>query len=225
MLAFPNRLTPPTMKARQLIRAGLLGTLFGASIYYIADQTRLGKKDYQQSWFAYKTRAGGGHLLWLGIHYLDSIQYITADKVLQVCGFARNVGGQQIDVEDAAVVSLLFESGMVGSLHCGYYLDRDKQGQVVIWGSKGWLRFDGVAGTSLEWYSTAPGAPQGVQSFSYPAPDGPGSGRYASFVRAAVNAARGLEDPPVTGTEGLHVLKSIFALYRAAETGSTQLVS
>ena len=115
-------------------------------------------------------------------------------------------------MEDAAAVSLLFENGMVVTLHSGYYLDRDKQGQVVIWGSKGWLRFDGVAGTSLEWYSTASGSPPGVQSFSYAAPDGPGSGLYASLVCAAVNAARGLGEAPVTGAECLHVLKSIFAL-------------
>lgn len=153
------------------------------------------------------------------------VQYITGDKIQQVCGFARNVGGQPLDVEDAAAVALTFEGGMVGTLHSGYYLDRDKQSLVTVWGSKGWLRFDGVAGTSLEWYSTAPGTPQGVQSFTHKVPDGPGSTLYAQLVAAAVNAARGPERPIVTGEECLHVLKSIFALYRAAETGATQVVN
>jgi predicted dehydrogenase len=225
MLAFANRLSPPVRKAKELIRSGFLGRLFGISIYYVADQTRLTRKDYQQSWFASKARAGGGHLIWLGIHYLDTAQYIMGEKIQQVCGFVRNVGGQPIDVEDAAVVALAFESGVVGTLHSGYYLDRNKQGLVTIWGSNGWLRFDGVSGTSLEWYSTAPGAAQGVQSFAYNPPDGPGSTLYAQLVSAAVSAARGKEGPVVTGEEGLHVLKSIFALYRAAETGSTQIVS
>jgi predicted dehydrogenase len=224
MLAFANRLSPPVRKAKELIRSGFLGKLYGTSIYYIADQTRLTHKDYQQSWFAFKARAGGGHLIWLGIHYVDTVQYITGEKIQQVCGFARNVGGQPIDVEDAAVAAFTFESGMVGTLHSGYYLDRNKQSLVTIWGSTGWLRFDGVAGISLEWYSTAPGAAQGVQSFTHKPPDGPGSTLYAELVSAAVNAARGKEGPVVTGEEGLHVLKSIFALYRAAETGSTQVV-
>ncbi len=225
MLAFANRLSPPARKARELIRAGSLGKLYGVDLYYIADQTRLAKRDYQQSWFASKSRAGGGHLIWLGIHYLDLVQYITGDRIRQVCGFARNVGGQPIDVEDSAVVALLFESGMVGTLHSGYYLDRNKQGQVTLWGSKGWLRFEGVTGTSLEWDSTAAGAPQGIQSFSYNAPDGLGSNLYTPLVHAAVSAAQGQQDPPVTAAECLHVLSSIFALYRAAETGSTQVVT
>lgn len=68
MLAFANRLSPPVGKAKELIESGFLGKLYGTSIHYVADQTRLTRKDYQQSWFASKARAGGGHLLWLGIH-------------------------------------------------------------------------------------------------------------------------------------------------------------
>jgi predicted dehydrogenase len=224
MLAFANRLSPPTRKARELIREGLLGKLYGVSLYYVADQKRLAERNYQQSWFASKARAGGGHLIWLGIHYVDLAQYITGDRIQQVCGFARNVGGQPIQVEDAAVVALLFESGMVGTLHSGYYLDRNKQGQVVVWGSKGWLRFEGVTGTALEWYSIVPGVPRGIQSFSYKTPGGPGSNAYTPLVHAVVDAVRGQQDPPVTGAECLHVLGSIFALYRAAETGLAQVI-
>ena len=54
-----------------------------------------------------------------------------------------------------------------------------------------------------------------MQSFTHKPPDGPGSTLYAELVSAAVNAARGGGDPVVTGEEGLHVLKSIFALCTA----------
>ena len=111
MLAFANRRLPPAMKARELIQSGMLGKLYGVDMYTIADQTRLKNPEYQRAWYASKSRAGGGHLMWLGIHYLDLIQYISGDRIRQVTGFARNVGGTPIDVEDAAVVALQFAGG------------------------------------------------------------------------------------------------------------------
>jgi hypothetical protein len=53
--------------------------------------------------------------------------------------------------------------------------------------------------------------------------DGPGSTLYAELVAAAVRAACGLEDPGVVGEDGPQALQSIFALYRASETGLTQV--
>src|SRR6266446_6244773 len=99
-----------------------------------AFQTRLKQPEYQRARYASKSRAGGGHLMWLGIHYLDLIQYISGDRIRQVTGFARNVGGTPIDVEDAAVVALQFAGGSVGTLHSGYYLDRGYHTRIMVWG-------------------------------------------------------------------------------------------
>ncbi|HEY7309967.1 MAG TPA: hypothetical protein VH643_11460 [Gemmataceae bacterium] len=53
---------------------------------------------------------------------------------------------------------------------------------------------------------------------------GEGAAGCTPFVRAAVRASAGLDDPPITGEERLHVLRTIFAFYQAARTGRTQLV-
>jgi hypothetical protein len=45
-----------------------------------------------------------------------------------------------------------------------------------------------------------------------------------SLDGSAVRAAAGLEEAPITGEEGSHVLKSIFAFYEAARTGRVQAV-
>ena len=42
--------------------------------------------------------------------------------------------------------------------------------------------------------------------------------------RTQKRAAAGLEEPPVTGEESLHILKSIFSFYEAARTGRAQTV-
>ena len=218
MVALANRMLPPAVKARELVDSGYLGKLYGASLHLVADQTRLKNPAYRQSWPASRKRAGGGKLIYHGIHYLDLIQYVANDRVRRVSGFTGNVGGQPIEVEDAAVLALEFRSGMVGTFNAGYYLDRGYSTLVALWGSQGWLRFDLAAATPLEWYSTRPGAPHGVQTFPYSQqPDA-----YELLLKAALDASRGLAEAPITGQECLAVLQVIFAAYRAAETGVTQ---
>jgi predicted dehydrogenase len=220
MLALANRTHPPVVKARELVRSGALGRLYAADLFLVADQTRLTRPENQRSWRSFKATMGGGHLIWLGIHWLDLIQAITGDRVREVCGFARNVGGQPVEVEDAAVLALRYRSGMVATMQSGYYLDRGYQSGLTLWGEQGWLRFDLTAATPLEWHSTRPGSPPGVQSMSYRLE----RREYLPFVQAAVDAARGAGPPPITAREGLHVLATIFGLYRAAETGASQTI-
>lgn len=227
MLALCNRPHAPVQEARRLVQQGKLGRLYGVNLFLIADQARLEREDYRRMWRCFKSRAGGGHLAWLGIHWLDLAMYVTGLNVEQVTGFADVVGGQPIDVEDSAAVSLRFGERVLGTMLSGFYLDlKHKEhvnkyhSQMQIWGEHGWLRLATFEQEPLWWYSSLePGEPQ-VRRFDYPK----GERTYQPFVRAAVRAAAGLEDAPISGPECLQVLKTIFALYRAAETGQTQTV-
>jgi predicted dehydrogenase len=188
MLPLANRVNSHVKQARDLVATGMLGQLYGTTLYTIGDQTRLTRKEFQQSWLASKAKSGGGYLLWLGIHWIDAVQMVSGQNIQQVCGMARNVGGQPIEVEGAAVLALEFDNGMVGTLHSGYYLDKGFQNQCS------WLRFDVTAESLLEWYSSRPEAPKGVQTIRVTRPANP----YAPFVQAAVNCARGTEAAPIT---------------------------
>ena len=55
--------------------------LTGLNVLQVKDQSRLTRVSYQKSWFAFKDKAGGGHLIWLGIHQMDQISFITGDEV------------------------------------------------------------------------------------------------------------------------------------------------
>jgi predicted dehydrogenase len=91
---------------------------------------------------------------------------------------------------------------------------------VQVWGEHGWLKITAVEELPLEWYSTKDAKAAKVEQFTYPK----GERGYLPFLKACVRAAAGLEDPPVTAEEALHVLRSIFAFYEAARTGRTQTV-
>jgi predicted dehydrogenase len=221
MLALANRIHAPVTEARRLVAEGKLGRLYGAEIHLIADQTRLKSPAYRQTWFAHKDRAGGGHLIWLGIHWLDMLQMIMQSAVREVAGFTAVVGGQPLDVEDAAALALKFDSGALGTMTSGYFLDRGYHSHLQIWGEDGWLRLASVEEQPLEWYSRQGTGQPKVERFEYDK----GSRGYTPFVQACVQFAAGTAPAPITSEESLRVLKTVYAAYEAAKTGRSQRVT
>ncbi|MBS0210127.1 MAG: Gfo/Idh/MocA family oxidoreductase [Planctomycetes bacterium] len=214
MLALANRMRPRVAHARMLIQTGAIGALYGAELHIIADQTRLHSPAYHQSWFADKSRAGGGHLAWLGIHWLDLVMFLTGAKITETAAFIGNVGQQPISVEDSAAAILRFDCGFFGTITSGYYLDRGYHSYIKIWGSHGWLQMEPHGDVQLQWYSTKDTPPQ-IKQFEGP-PEMPS---YTPFVRACVaSAVDPMIPPPITGAEGLAALKAVFSCYASAES-------
>src|SRR6266446_7468907 len=201
-LALANRLRGTVQAARELIQSGQIGQIYGCELHIIADQTRLKKTAYHQSWFADRARAGGGHLIWLGIHWIDLIMHMTASKIIEVTGFAGIVGGQPLKAEDSAAMALRFDNGSFGTITSGYYLDRGYHSHIKVWGSNGWLQLEPHGGEPLKWYLNSETPPE-VRNYAGPADEF----SYTPMVKSCVRASLGLEPPAVTGAECLHVLK------------------
>lgn len=221
MLAFANRANPETIEARRLIARGIIGDIYGLEMHLIADQTRLTRPSYQKEWFTHKERSGGGHLIWLGIHWLDLAMHVTGSDIEQVSGFIANVGGQPIDIEDAATAALKFENGSLGTLTSGYFLDRGYHSHIKVWGSRGWLHLEPMKDRPLRW-STSQGSQAGkIQEF-----EGPISPRgYAPYIHSAITACAKMSEPPISNADSLRALQTVFAIYDAAATGRTITVS
>ena len=217
MLALCNRLAPWVPDARRIVQEGGLGRLYAGRVLNVADQTRIWEPR-TRDWSFRKAEAGGGHLIWLGIHWLDMLLYLTGDQVAEVQAMAGNVGGGPIDVEDLANVNLRLKSGAQVSLISGYVLDADKQIDLTLWGSKGWMRFD-MAQSAIDWHSPDDSMnAANDRRFHY---SSPGRGGYTPFTRDCLRASLGKIPPPITAAEGLEVLRVIFAAYESAETGRT----
>ena len=157
MLGLTNRTNPAARKARELVESGLLGKLYGTSVHLVADHTRLTRPSYWTRWVASRERAGGGKLIYHGIHYLDLVHYIAGDTITEVTGFAEKVGDQPVELEDSAVLSYRLSRGTVGTLNTGYYLPEGYSTLVKVWGSLGWLRFDSGGWSPHDLVLDAPG--------------------------------------------------------------------
>jgi predicted dehydrogenase len=215
MLALANRVNPEIIAARDLMRSGRIGKLYALELHIVADQTRLTDKSYHQKWFAHKDRAGGGHLIWLGIHWLDLAMFLVESSIAEAAGFVANAGGQPLDVEDSAVAAFRFDSGGLGTVTSGYYLDKGYHQHIKIWGSEGWIHLEPMAEKPLRWYSTkgeGAGTEQTWQGSKEPR-------GYTPFVAEAIRACAELTDPPITSADSLRALKTVFAIYAAASSG------
>ncbi len=221
MLALANRLNPEIQTARRLLRSGTIGKVYGLEMHIIADQTRLTRTSYHKSWFAKKARAGGGHLIWLGIHWLDLAMYVTRSSVTHVSGFTGNVGGQPIDIEDSAAATLKFDNGTFGTLTSGYYLDRGYHSHIKIWGSQGWMLIKPTDDDVLQWSSTKGDRSGQLQHFKESKqPRG-----YTPFVHAAIRACATEEEPPISNTDSRRAIRTVFGIYAAADSGVRQEIS
>lgn len=220
MLAFANRLKPEIEAARKLIAEGTLGRIFGIELHLVADQTRLTNPAYHKQWYASRERAGGGHLIWLGIHWLDLAMFMTGSRIVAATGLTANVGRQPLDVEDSAVAALRFEGGFLGTLTSGYYLHNGYHSHIQIWGSEGWLKMDPVNEKQLRW-SVYKG-PRAGEIQELPASTAPNS--YTPLVQASVAAALRGDSPPLTAADSLQALATVYGVYRAMETGQTQTI-
>lgn len=219
MLALANRLMPTMQLAKEMIARGDIGKLYGCELHIIADQTRLTNPSYHQSWFADPRRAGGGHLIWLGIHWLDLIMYLTRASITEVAGFTGVVGGQPLKIEDSAAMTVRFDAGFFGTMTSGYYLDKGYHSHLKIWGADGWVQLEPHGGEQLQWYRARLPEPR-VERYEGPAV----AGSYTPLVQAAVLASLDRQAPPLTTAESLRVLETVFACYRAAESGRVERV-
>lgn len=223
MLALANRITPAVEKARSLVRDGLLGDLYGASIHMVADQTRLKSDTYQASWYADRARAGGGILMWLGIHWLDLTTLISNESITAVAGFKGVVGGTPLRAEDSAAMALQFQNGAHGTMNAGYYTDKGYHSFIKLWGSDGWLEYQehlgGRTAMPLKWYSNKDSQAGIVEYDGAMDPKG-----YTPWVQRCVQACAGLKAAPMSGKDGLRVLRTIYTFYEATEQGEVKKI-
>ena len=244
-IAYPCRKYPIVQEARRMVAEGMLGDLFSLQGWFIADhertwQSTAPRPEYDEAaggWFFSKEKAGGGHLVILGCHYLDLFRYITGANFKSVAAMCKNVGGEAITADDAAMLTIEFDNGMLGSLNSGYYTSSAEYGTfrhngIYLFGREGWLRFKpgGTLDEPLEWSSNdGVGGNAPLKSWVVDEKGhGDRSGVYSSYDQTTsqfFRACRGEDVPPLEPEAGLWVNECTTAAYAASETGQAQSVS
>jgi predicted dehydrogenase len=183
-MALHNRFFPATMRAKELVRGGLLGDVLGLRAAYLHS----GSVDPAAplKWKLDASLAGGGALCDLGSHVLDLVQHLVGTIMLVSCAThtayaERPVPGGRgpkapVTAEDSVVLLVRTENGALGLVEASKIATGAvDELNLEISGTKGALRFNLMQPNYLWVYDqTSPAAERGWRALetvqAYPPP-------------------------------------------------------
>jgi predicted dehydrogenase len=215
------RFTAAMRAAKALIAEGRLGTIYHAHATWVRSR---GIPQGIGGWFTEKKRSGGGALIDIGVHALDSAWYLmgTPRPVAVSAQVYRNfehlVQDPVFDVEDAAFAFIRFENGAVVHLEtswAGNLPDDIPQGQYfgrelnnsTVYGTKGTIRL-----SPLSFFEDQNGA---LTTVPVTLPDE--TDRFELQLRNFVDAVAGRAAPINSAEQALQLMEMLDAIYASSE--------
>ena len=205
------RFDPEAQFLRRAVRDGLLGDVIKTKGYGI--HTLWGPA----GWFTVKEQAGGGALVDMGVHALDTVRYILGDPAPKSV-FAR-IGTHygRYDVDDSGVLVVVWDSGTTSIIESGWWHPHmdGPEAATQVFGTKGYGRiFPGelrleLAGQPGVFTPKLPEREEHCAQFVY-------DGQMSHFV----TCVRRGRTPKPGAAEGLTIMRILDAAYRSAETGA-----
>ncbi|MET4582875.1 putative dehydrogenase [Conyzicola nivalis] len=192
MVGFTYRRVPAATLARDLVAAGRIGEVRQIRASYRQDW--LSDADSPMTWRLDKARAGSGALGDIGAHAIDLAQFISGQRIAAVSGVLQTIVGERpllaesrglsgtastergtVTVDDLALFSARFESGVLGSFEASRFASGRKNSlRVEISGSTGAVAFDLEDLNSLQFFdATAPIETQGFTRILVTEPEHP----------------------------------------------------
>jgi predicted dehydrogenase len=208
-VGFVHRYRTEFQQAHQLIASGQIGTP-AVAIDNFCSQGGL----HVPGWVWQKRQAGGGVLMYGGIHSIDRLCWLLDSEVEEV--FARAVTySQDVDVEDGLLATLIFANGCLATLfeNSPGYLVTPRAWDTEIYGSQARIRIR--TREYLEFSSD-------IQAYRLNVAR---DDNFAAQAQEFIAAVREQREPWITGEDGLRALEVAMAIYRSAELGQPVSVS
>ena len=205
-------------QAKAMIDSGRIGevlsaeAVFNTSSPFVRDpENALFRRDLQ----------GGGILIWLGVHDIDQLQWLTGQRIISVQAMTADVNHSGIDVEDAISMAFQFENSGMGTLHAAYVFPRTlSDGYVAVRGTKASVSvsFDGTlhfvgGGTASD--------PVIDETLAYSNYAVPGYGAMApAVIRDLLDSIDQEREPVASGETIIDALRVVDAAYASAREGT-----
>lgn len=217
------RFTPAMRAARQAIAEGRLGKIYHAKATWVRSR---GIPQGIGGWFTEKKRSGGGALIDIGVHALDSAWYLMGTpRPLSVSAqvyrnFAHLVRDPVFDVEDSAYAFLRFENDAVVHLETswagnlpddipmGDYFGRESNNSIV-YGTKGTIRLK-----PLTLFEDLNGA---LTTVPLKLPDEQDS--FELQLRNFLEAMQGRSEPINNAEQAFELMEMLDAIYASSQLG------
>lgn len=226
-----HRLQPSTQQVKQDIESGRFGKLVlgSVAINWYRSQEYYDSGAWRGTW----AFDGGGALMNQGVHSIDVLQYLMG-PVESVYAHCETLGHDRIEVEDAAVATLRFRNGAIGTIVATTCAYPGLTARIEIFGKDGSAVIDGdelvfrvlksevgeadshekPAISMIKGGATTAGDPGAIE--------GTGHIKQMNDMIAAIEENR---EPVINGEEGYKPLEIILAIYESARTGQSVTLS
>jgi predicted dehydrogenase len=205
MICFVHRFRNEVQAARQLITSGEIGAPAAALDKFCS----LGGS-HPPGWIWNKAQAGGGVLMYGGIHAVDRLLWLLDSEVSTVTGATHHYTEFATEVEDGMTAILTMTNGMTATMfENSPPYGRPGGWETEIFGPEGAVRIH-----TGQWCELTARTRQLTVSSQ---DDRQFNRMIAEFI-AAIQEER---EPSVPGSVGLKTLRVARAIYESAETGTT----
>ncbi len=214
-----NRFTPAAIYARKAIANDEYGRFYAGRCGWIRRRGVPG----DGSWFADKSKSGGGPLIDLGVHMIDLAIFLMGNpKPVSVSGSTfreiagKNEKGGLFDVEDLAMGFIKFNNGACLHIDFSWATNIEKDTRFVeLRGTKAGIRIENDE-------LSVHGEKYGAAYDEHPRPRGEYGHCVAirHFADVVLNGA----EPIFVPQQGVDMIKILNAIYESAETGKEVLL-
>ena len=216
MVEQSQRFEPVHEVAHEILQSELLGpiTQLHGRIGHAGPESWSTDSD----WFTNKPQSGGGALMDVGVHIVDTLRWLSGKQVKRLCCHAKTLQ-KRLPVEDNAGALLEFTDGTMGSFGVSW-TTRPYEVTTAFYTERGKLRTAvGASHPITVQFGKLVGDPnQPLSREDWHPSVGPTSrvgSAYAYFIDCILND----REPFVSGEEGRATLEVILAAYESIRTG------
>lgn len=200
-------------KMRELIAAGAIGKPIAARVFHAVYL-----RESLQGWRLDKPEAGGGVVLDIVVHDVDTLRFVLQAEPTEVVSLSQHFGMSSSTVEDGSMAVFRFDNGVIAQVHTAFTVPYAGNG-FEVHGTEGSLIAKNVMHPAAQPEVLLRTA-QGEQMLELAANEVYGVG-VARFV-AAIQVQG---SPAASGDDGLRSLAGALACLESARTGQKVAIS
>ena len=215
-IVLQHRFRPPAVKLRELLAAGELGAILGASA---AIRLWRPQSYYDQPGRGTKARDGGGVLITQAIHTLDLLLSL-AGPAAEAMSYVTTTPVHRMETEDFTASAVRYRSGAVGVIETTTAAYPGYPERIDIMGEKGCAAIAGTGlkvalsdGRTFELAADETGGGTGANPMDFP------HDYHRALIADFLDALDQGREPRVTGEEALKVHFLIDAILEGGRTG------
>ena len=199
-------------KMRELIKQGAIGKPLFARVFHAVYLP-----PHLQGWRLDKPQAGGGVILDITVHDIDTLRFTLDSELVEVVGMAQTAAMAKAGLEDGAMAVMRFENGVIAQIHDAFTVKHAGNG-VEYHGDSGSLIGRNVMTQQAVGEVILRNA-EGEQTITVDH-----ESLYARGVAAFCAAMQGQGTPAATAEDGVRSLAGALAVVKACQAGVKQVL-